>query len=145
MVGFKQNVEGYRAKPCFQAIKDSPDGALCTPVQKIGKEQFLISEIKRQDTFFGVQGGLDRIHFNHMGRWKLTEITVQPSVEHFTVCNLCFMALAGFKFNLALQVDVAAGKKTEFNVLVNGAYGKTKFQMLHNVLIGGNGPARSEG
>ena len=72
-----------------------------------------------------------------MGRWKLLEITVQPSMEHFTVCNLCFMALAGFKFNFALQVDVAAGKKSEFDVLVNGSYVKTKFRMLHNDLIGG--------
>lgn len=72
-----------------------------------------------------------------MGRWELLEITVQPSKKHFTVCNLCFMAPAGFKFNFALQVDVAAGKEAEFDVLVNGTYGKTKFRMLHNDLIGG--------
>lgn len=59
------------------------------------------------------------------------------TVGFFTVCNLCFMALAGFKFNFALQVNIAAGKKSEFDVLVNGSYGKTKFRMLHNDLIGG--------
>ena len=51
---FKKDAESHGAKPFFQAVKDSPDSALGTAVQKIGKEQLFIPEIKSQDTFFRI-------------------------------------------------------------------------------------------
>ena len=65
------------------------------------------------------------------------EITVETSGKHLTVSDLCFMAFARFKLDFAFQVNIAAGKQAEFNVLINRAYGKAKFGMFHNDLIRG--------
>lgn len=51
---FEKDAESHSAKPFFQTVKDSPDRALGTAVQKIGKEQLLIPEIESQDTFFRI-------------------------------------------------------------------------------------------
>ena len=54
-----------------------------------------------------------------MCRWKLLEITIQPAMKYFTVCDLCFMAFTGLKLDFPLQVDVVTGKQAEFYVLID--------------------------
>ena len=72
-----------------------------------------------------------------MCRRELLEIAVKPAGKHLLVSDLCFMAFTRFELNLAFQVDVAAGKQSEFYVLVDGTDRKTEPGMLHNDLIGG--------
>ena len=133
--GFKKDMEGHCAKPSFQTVKNSPDSAFGTPVQKIRRKQFLIPEIEGQDAFFRIPGRLDCIHLNHMRRRELLEIAVEAAGKHLPVHDLGFMAFACFEPDFSFQIDVATGKQAEFYVLVDGAYRESGFRMLHNNLI----------
>ena len=47
------------------------------------------------------------------------------------------MAFTGFEFNFPFQVDVAAGKQSEFYILIDGTDGKPKLRMFYNNLVRG--------
>ena len=58
------------------------------------------------------------------------EIAVKPAGKHLLVSDLCFMAFTRFELNLAFQVDVAAGKQSEFYVLCGN-----KAQIVFKILL----------
>ena len=51
---FEKNAEIHRSQAILQTIKHCAHGAFCASVQKICQEQFLIAEVKGQNTLLGV-------------------------------------------------------------------------------------------
>ncbi len=139
--GVEQGDKVKVTKVFLKMVKDSPDRALRTPLEKEGKEELRVREAEGKDTFGRSNRRQDGIHLNELGGRKAEcpEILISTPDKHRTVRNgLLFEGrLSGLELHLALQVDVPCSEDALVDIVVQGLHGHLELRMAAEDVVRG--------